>query len=198
MVSRDSWASSMRKRTMALIRTPLRGDRWRFTTVSLIGFAESVQLKSCMDSSRTPIDRIEFGGTVIGKYRAQAVAQSSSRGPSLTNPVILKPDIIAPRVNIIAACLKTWVLLASLKILKEWTLLSCQGLQWLSRTLVESRLSTSRLTPHGPHSNFSRLVQNKELYEPEYSHTICAIPWLGQPFMAVLVSLTKSATVPSL
>ncbi|XP_034692001.1 subtilisin-like protease SBT1.2 [Vitis riparia] len=70
---------------------------------SLIGFAESVQLKSYMNSSRTPTARIEFGGTVIGKSRAPAVAQFSSRGPSLTNPTILKPDIIAPGVNIIAA-----------------------------------------------------------------------------------------------
>lgn len=47
--------------------------------------------------------RIEFGGTVISKSRAPEVALFSSRGPSLTNPSILKPDIIAPGVNIIAA-----------------------------------------------------------------------------------------------
>lgn len=70
---------------------------------SLIGFAESIQLRSYMNSSRRPTARIEFEGTVIGKSRAPAVAQFSSRGPSLTNPTILKPDIIAPGVNIIAA-----------------------------------------------------------------------------------------------
>ena len=70
---------------------------------SLIGFAESVQLKRYMNSTRNPRARIQFGGTVIGKSRAPAVARFSSRGPSLTNPTILKPDIIAPGVNIIAA-----------------------------------------------------------------------------------------------
>ncbi|KAK6937715.1 Peptidase S8/S53 domain [Dillenia turbinata] len=70
---------------------------------TVIGYAESVRLKSYMNSTRRPSARIEFGGTVIGKSRAPAVAQFSSRGPSLTDPSILKPDIVAPGVNIIAA-----------------------------------------------------------------------------------------------
>ncbi|KAL3531182.1 hypothetical protein ACH5RR_010504 [Cinchona calisaya] len=70
---------------------------------TLIGFDESVKLKSYMNSTRRPIARIIFGGTVIGKFRAPAVAQFSSRGPSFTDPSILKPDVIAPGVNIIAA-----------------------------------------------------------------------------------------------
>ncbi|KAA8550697.1 hypothetical protein F0562_002382 [Nyssa sinensis] len=60
-------------------------------------------LKTYMNSTRRPRARIEFGGTVIGRSRAPAVAQFSSRGPSFTNPSILKPDMIAPGVNIIAA-----------------------------------------------------------------------------------------------
>ncbi|KAF8388301.1 hypothetical protein HHK36_026967 [Tetracentron sinense] len=70
---------------------------------TLIGYAESVHLKSYINSTRRPRARIEFGGTVIGKSTAPTVAQFSSRGPSITNPSILKPDIIAPGVNIIAA-----------------------------------------------------------------------------------------------
>ncbi|KAA8543427.1 hypothetical protein F0562_021078 [Nyssa sinensis] len=70
---------------------------------TLIGFAESVQLKSYINSTRRPRAQIEFGGIVIGRSRAPAVAQFSSRGPSFTNPSILKPDMIAPGVNIIAA-----------------------------------------------------------------------------------------------
>ncbi|XVE77995.1 hypothetical protein DITRI_Ditri13aG0108600 [Diplodiscus trichospermus] len=50
-----------------------------------------------------PRARIIFGGTVIGRSRAPAVAQFSARGPSLYDPSILKPDVIAPGVNIIAA-----------------------------------------------------------------------------------------------
>ncbi|KAG9144965.1 hypothetical protein Leryth_017437 [Lithospermum erythrorhizon] len=70
---------------------------------TLVGFDESIQLKSYINSTRRPKARIIFGGTVIGKSRAPAVAQFSSRGPSFTDPSILKPDVIAPGVNIIAA-----------------------------------------------------------------------------------------------
>ncbi|XP_065876527.1 subtilisin-like protease SBT1.2 [Euphorbia lathyris] len=70
---------------------------------TLIGFNEAVRLKYYINSTSKPRARIIFGGTVIGKSRAPAVAQFSARGPSLTNPSILKPDVIAPGVNIIAA-----------------------------------------------------------------------------------------------
>ncbi|GAV77386.1 Peptidase_S8 domain-containing protein/PA domain-containing protein/Inhibitor_I9 domain-containing protein [Cephalotus follicularis] len=70
---------------------------------ALIGFVESVRLKAYINSTRVPRARIEFVGTVIGRSRAPAVAQFSARGPSLTNPSTLKPDVIAPGVNIIAA-----------------------------------------------------------------------------------------------
>lgn len=70
---------------------------------TLVGSDESYQLKSYINSTTRPKARIIFGGTVIGNYRAPAVAQFSSRGPSFTDPSILKPDMIAPGVNIIAA-----------------------------------------------------------------------------------------------
>ncbi|KAF7804593.1 subtilisin-like protease SBT1.2 [Senna tora] len=70
---------------------------------TLIGFDESILLKAYMNSTVRPLARIEFGGTVIGRSRAPEVARFSARGPSFTNPSILKPDVIAPGVNIIAA-----------------------------------------------------------------------------------------------
>ncbi|KAF5197630.1 Subtilisin-like protease SBT1.2 [Thalictrum thalictroides] len=70
---------------------------------TLVGYSESVQLKNYINSTKRPSARIEFGGTVIGRSRSPTVALFSSRGPSLTNPSILKPDICAPGVNIIAA-----------------------------------------------------------------------------------------------
>ncbi|URD98485.1 Peptidase inhibitor I9 [Musa troglodytarum] len=45
--------------------------------------------------------KLVYGGTRIRRSRAPAVALFSSRGPSLTNPSVLKPDLIAPGVNII-------------------------------------------------------------------------------------------------
>ncbi|XP_009616743.1 subtilisin-like protease SBT1.2 [Nicotiana tomentosiformis] len=70
---------------------------------TLIGFDESTQLQNYLNSTKRPTARFIFGGTVIGKSRAPGVAQFSSRGPSYTDPSILKPDLIAPGVNIIAA-----------------------------------------------------------------------------------------------
>uniref|UniRef100_A0A3Q7IZL0 Subtilisin-like protease SBT1.2 n=2 Tax=Solanum lycopersicum TaxID=4081 RepID=A0A3Q7IZL0_SOLLC len=70
---------------------------------TLIGFDESIQLQNYLNSTKRPTARFLFGGMVIGKSRAPAVAQFSSRGPSYTDPSILKPDLIAPGVNIIAA-----------------------------------------------------------------------------------------------
>ncbi|KAL7599360.1 subtilisin-like protease SBT1.2 [Lactuca sativa] len=70
---------------------------------TLIGYTESVHLKSYINSTKRPTARIIFGGTEIGKTRAPSVAQFSSRGPSFMDPVIPKPDMIAPGVNILAA-----------------------------------------------------------------------------------------------
>ncbi|KAG6571549.1 Subtilisin-like protease 1.2, partial [Cucurbita argyrosperma subsp. sororia] len=70
---------------------------------TLIGFAEANRLKAYINTTTDPKARIQFGGTVIGRTRAPSVAQFSSRGPSPTNPSTLKPDVIAPGVNIIAA-----------------------------------------------------------------------------------------------
>lgn len=70
---------------------------------TLIGFAEANRLKAYINTTSNPKARIQFGGTVIGRSRAPSVAQFSSRGPSLSNPSTLKPDVIAPGVNIIAA-----------------------------------------------------------------------------------------------
>ncbi|KAL5990277.1 hypothetical protein ACLOJK_011174 [Asimina triloba] len=71
---------------------------------TLISYAESIRLKKYINSTRGPTAQIEFQGTVTGaSSRAPSIALFSSRGPSLSNPSILKPDVIAPGVNIIAA-----------------------------------------------------------------------------------------------
>ncbi|KAK4794943.1 hypothetical protein SAY86_012937 [Trapa natans] len=68
-----------------------------------VGAAEAYRLKAYINSTAKATARIVFGGTVIGANRAPVVARFSSRGPSITDPGVLKPDVVAPGVNIIAA-----------------------------------------------------------------------------------------------
>jgi hypothetical protein len=57
-----------------------------------------------MASEPNPVASFSFGcETVISKNRAPVVAGFSSRGPNPIVPELLKPDVVAPGVNILAA-----------------------------------------------------------------------------------------------
>ncbi|KAL8210161.1 hypothetical protein R6Q57_006893 [Mikania cordata] len=60
-------------------------------------------IKRYINSTSSPVATLIFRGTVIGVDSAPAVASFSSRGPSMTSPGIVKPDIIGPGVSILAA-----------------------------------------------------------------------------------------------
>ncbi|KAL3499649.1 hypothetical protein ACH5RR_038742 [Cinchona calisaya] len=68
-----------------------------------ISYVDRVKLIAYINSTRSPVASITFKGTIIGDNHAPAVASFSSRGPSFSSPGILKPDIIGPGVNILAA-----------------------------------------------------------------------------------------------
>ncbi|KAI3468833.1 hypothetical protein Pfo_025496 [Paulownia fortunei] len=68
-----------------------------------VGYADGLRIKAYINSTSTPMATLSFKGTVIGDKHAPIVASFSSRGPSLESPGILKPDIIGPGVNILAA-----------------------------------------------------------------------------------------------
>ncbi|XP_043709066.1 subtilisin-like protease SBT1.7 [Telopea speciosissima] len=59
-------------------------------------------IKSYLSSDANPTATITFGGTKVGIQPSPVVAAFSSRGPNSITPDILKPDIIAPGVNILA------------------------------------------------------------------------------------------------
>ncbi|XP_049377987.1 subtilisin-like protease [Solanum stenotomum] len=65
--------------------------------------ADGTKILAYMNSTSNPVATITFQGTVIGDKNAPTVAAFSSRGPSRASPGILKPDIIGPGVNILAA-----------------------------------------------------------------------------------------------
>ncbi|PIN26356.1 Cucumisin [Handroanthus impetiginosus] len=73
---------------------------WPTTQIS---YADGLRIKTYINSTSTPMATISFEGTVIGDAHAPIVASFSSRGPSLQSLGILKPDIIGPGVNILAA-----------------------------------------------------------------------------------------------
>ncbi|XP_022748166.1 subtilisin-like protease SBT1.6 [Durio zibethinus] len=68
-----------------------------------LGSDEGDVVKSYVSSSANPTATIDVKGTVIGIKPAPVVASFSGRGPNGLNAEILKPDLIAPGVNILAA-----------------------------------------------------------------------------------------------
>ncbi|PHT39613.1 hypothetical protein CQW23_18467 [Capsicum baccatum] len=68
-----------------------------------ISYKDGMEILDYMNTTSKPIARITFQGTIIGDKDAPVVAAFSSRGPNLASPGILKPDIIGPGVNILAA-----------------------------------------------------------------------------------------------
>ncbi|XP_017700573.2 subtilisin-like protease 4 [Phoenix dactylifera] len=70
---------------------------------SNVGYADGLKIKSYINSASAPTASITFKGTVIGTSPAPAVAYFSSRGPNMADRNILKPDIVGPGVNVLAA-----------------------------------------------------------------------------------------------
>lgn len=68
-----------------------------------IGANEGDVIKSYVTSSANPTATIVFKGTLVGVRPAPVVASFSARGPNGLSPELLKPDLIAPGVNILAA-----------------------------------------------------------------------------------------------
>ncbi|XP_049400015.1 subtilisin-like protease [Solanum stenotomum] len=68
-----------------------------------ISYNDGQEITNYMKSTSTPVATITFKGTKIGDKHAPTVAYFSSRGPCMQSQGILKPDIIGPGVNILAA-----------------------------------------------------------------------------------------------
>eukprot|EP00252_Welwitschia_mirabilis_P020804 TRINITY_DN517_c0_g3_i1.p1 TRINITY_DN517_c0_g3~~TRINITY_DN517_c0_g3_i1.p1 ORF type:complete len:786 (-),score=121.10 TRINITY_DN517_c0_g3_i1:568-2925(-) len=70
---------------------------------SAVGAKEAAVIRDYIANTKTPTAKIQCLGTVVGIKPAPVVASFSARGPNPETPEILKPDLIAPGVNILAA-----------------------------------------------------------------------------------------------
>eukprot|EP01018_Ginkgo_biloba_P027903 Gb_31301 [translate_table: standard] len=68
-----------------------------------VGATAGDSIRQYILSTKNPTATIAFHGTLLGVKPAPVVASFSARGPNPETPEILKPDIIAPGVNILAA-----------------------------------------------------------------------------------------------
>nr|XP_027192108.1 subtilisin-like protease SBT5.3 isoform X2 [Cicer arietinum] len=70
---------------------------------AIVGMKTGEKILSYLKTTSKPRSRILGAKTVIGSQPAPRVAAFSSRGPNALNPEILKPDVTAPGLNILAA-----------------------------------------------------------------------------------------------
>ncbi|KAG5535535.1 hypothetical protein RHGRI_023338 [Rhododendron griersonianum] len=70
---------------------------------TMVGPTSGAKIKSYLFSDPNPRATIIFKGTELGIQPSPVVAGFTSRGPNPVTPQLLKPDLLAPGVNIIAA-----------------------------------------------------------------------------------------------
>lgn len=91
---------------MVLANSELNGEELvadaHLLPATAVGQIAGDAIKKYLTSDPNPTAMILFGGTKVGIQPSPVVAAFSSRGPNSITPEILKPDIIAPGVNILA------------------------------------------------------------------------------------------------
>nr|CAD1844559.1 unnamed protein product [Ananas comosus var. bracteatus] len=74
-----------------------------YLPASDVSYINGSKILSYMNSTHKPLGTISFQGTSLGTSPAPVVTFFSSRGPNRESPGILKPDIIGPGLNVLAA-----------------------------------------------------------------------------------------------
>lgn len=101
MVVKDAGGAGMVLANTAANSEELVADS-HLLPATLIGEKAGNEVKAYSLSDPNPTATIIFGGTKVGVRPSPVVAAFSSRGPNAVTPEILKPDLIAPGVNILA------------------------------------------------------------------------------------------------
>ncbi|KAJ3669836.1 hypothetical protein LUZ60_010160 [Juncus effusus] len=91
---------------MVLANTAANGEELvadaHLLSATAVGQKAGDSIRSYVSSDPNPTATIVFSGTQLGVMPSPVVAAFSSRGPNVVTPGILKPDLIAPGVNILA------------------------------------------------------------------------------------------------
>ncbi|XP_031131231.1 subtilisin-like protease SBT5.3 isoform X2 [Ipomoea triloba] len=74
-----------------------------FLPATHVTYSDGLAIFDYINKTRNPVAHITHPNTLLGVKPAPVIAAFSSRGPNTVNPEILKPDISAPGVNVIAA-----------------------------------------------------------------------------------------------
>ncbi|OVA04692.1 Peptidase S8/S53 domain [Macleaya cordata] len=75
----------------------------KFIPCIKVDYEVGTEILSYIRKARSPIVKLSHPKTIVGKWASPRVAYFSSRGPSSLTPAVLKPDITAPGVSILAA-----------------------------------------------------------------------------------------------
>ncbi|WCJ32873.1 Subtilase family protein [Euphorbia peplus] len=70
---------------------------------AIVGKTTGNKILSYINGTRHPTARISSAKTVLGSQLAPRIAAFSSKGPNTLTPDVLKPDVAAPGLNILAA-----------------------------------------------------------------------------------------------
>ncbi|KAM7516472.1 hypothetical protein LguiA_006055 [Lonicera macranthoides] len=96
---------------MVLANTAANGEELvadaHLIPATTVGQKSGDAIKGYLFSDANPTATILFAGTKVGVQPSPVVAAFSSRGPNGITPEIMKPDLIAPGVNIIAGWVKS-------------------------------------------------------------------------------------------
>ncbi|XVE53980.1 hypothetical protein DITRI_Ditri03aG0046000 [Diplodiscus trichospermus] len=92
---------------MILANTPVSGEELvadsHLLPAVAVGRKVGDLIREYARSDPNPTAVLVFGGTILNVHPSPVVAAFSSRGPNMVTPQILKPDVIGPGVNILAA-----------------------------------------------------------------------------------------------